>query len=107
MDKGERIRRMIDNGSTATEIAEALGCSRGLVYFHALPPEARSRVHTTEYAKARQRGLSGRQANARANVLLMRACSAAYYARLAEAMARASAPPAPPPAPPPATAERA
>lgn len=107
MDKGERIRRMIDNGSTATEIAEALGCSRGLVYFHALEPVARNRLRTAEYHRARARGLDTGSATARANTLVARACASAYYARLAEAMARASAPPAPPPAPPPATAERA
>ena len=105
MDKGERIRRMIDKGMTAVEIGKKLGCPRVTVVSHALPPEARSRVHATEYAKARQRGLSRRQANARANSLLQRACSAAYWARYAEARATASAPPALRRAPPPAAAE--
>lgn len=105
MDKGERIRRMIDKGMTAMEIASKLGCTRGLVYFHALEPEARNQLRCTEYHRARSRGLDSAAASNRATTLTVRACSAAYWARHAEARAKASAPPAPPPAPPPAAAE--
>lgn len=105
MDKGERIRRMIDKGMTATEIASKLGCTRWLVYFHALEPEARKQLRCTEYHRARSRGLDCAAASNRAAALTARACHSAYWARYAEARARASAPPALRRAPPPAAAE--